>query len=305
VLIGAEVCWDHRCFSIAIGGGQTQKGDSAIKKQMVYWMAIKRYRIRTALGLLFFYLLTALCPIGADAQPKNRTRNQKNPGAVQVAPQVTPQVTPKVTPKEEKREQSSVAIDSDNNTKEIESTKKAESKDDAGQANGFGQYSDYRSEDAESASYGWLIFKTLIIIGLLVGGFYYFFRFVTKKTGIQLLGKDVAHVLSVVPLGPNRYLQVVDIAGRVLVLGVTDTNINFITEITEKDEIDRIRVMSASAPSPEAPTFSDFISKQIGRFLEKRESRKSHVAEPDEDRLEYLARQRERLKKIRGEIDGA
>jgi hypothetical protein len=63
--------------------------------------------------------------------------------------------------------------------------------------------------------------------------------------------------------------------------------------------------MSANAPSPEAPTFSDFISKQIGRFLEKRESRKSHVAEPDEDRLEYLARQRERLKKIRGEIDGA
>ena len=70
------------------------------------------------------------------------------------------------------------------------------------------------------------------MIGLLVGGFYYFFRFVTRKVGIQMLGRDVVQVLSVVPIGQNKYLQVVDLAGRVLVLGVTDSNINFITEIT-------------------------------------------------------------------------
>lgn len=259
-------------------------------------MAIKGYRVKTALGLLFFFLLAALCPIDAATEPKSRKAVPKRPAVAQApaeqnsAKEEAIQGTEGVVPAAEKSDP--------------ESGKKAEEKTDAAQANGFRQYSEYRSEDVETESYGWLIFKTLIIIGLLVGGFYYFFRFVTKKTGIQLLGKDVAHVLSVVPLGQNRYLQVVDLAGKVLVLGVTDSNINFITEITEKDQIDRIRVMSARTPAPEMPTFGDFVSKQIGRLLEKREARKEH-RDTEEDRLEYLARQRERLKKIRGDIDGA
>ncbi len=259
-------------------------------------MAIKGYKIKMGLCLIFFYLLAALCPMDAVAEPKARKSVPKRPQVAQVSAEHN-------TSKDEAVPGAEVANPGSEKAG-AESGKKAEEKNDAVPANGFRQYSDYRSEDVETESYGWLIFKTLIIIGLLVGGFYYFFRFVTKKTGIQLLGKDVAHVLSVVPLGPNRYLQVIDLAGKVLVLGVTDTNITFITEITDKDQIDRIRVMSARTPVPEMPTFGDFVARQIGRLLEKREAKTEH-REPEEDRLEYLARQRERLKKIRGDIDGA
>lgn len=259
-------------------------------------MAIKGYRIKLAISLLFFYFLGALCPINAIAEQKARRAVPRRVAVAQAPAE-------KNAPKEEAAA-SAEDVASVDEKSQVESPKKAEDKTDASQANGFRQYTEYRSEDVETESYGWLIFKTLIIIGLLLGGFYYFFRFVTKKTGIQLLGKDVAQVLSVIPIGQNRYLQVVDLAGKVLVLGVTDTNINFITEITEKDQIDRIRVMSARTPAAEMPTFGDFVSKQIGRLLEKREAKKENC-EPDEDRLEYLARQRERLKKIRGDIDGA
>ncbi len=259
-------------------------------------MAIKGYKTKLALGLLFFYLLAALCPMDAAAEPKVRKSVPKRP--------LVAQAPAEPASAREEPVQGTEGVMSGAEKADAESGKKAEEKTDAAQANGFRQYAEYRSEDVETESYGWLIFKTLIIIGLLVGGFYYFFRFVTKKTGIQLLGKDVAHVLSVVPLGPNRFLQVIDLAGKVLVLGVTDTNITFITEITDKDQIDRIRVMSARMPAAEMPTFGDFVAKQIGRLLEKREAKKEH-REPEEDRLEYLARQRERLKKIRGDIDGA
>lgn len=259
-------------------------------------MAIKGCRMKSALGLLFFFLLAALCPMDAASEPKARKSVPKRAAVAQLPVEQN-------TSKED-AEQGTEGVVSGAVKGVPESGKKADEKTDAAEANGFRQYAEYRSEEVEKESYGWLIFKTLIIIGLLVGGFYYFFRFVTKKTGIQLFGKDVAHVLSVIPLGQNRYLQVVDLAGKVLVLGVTDSNINYITEITEKDQIDRIRVMSARTPAPEMPTFSEFISKQIGRFLEKREAKKGH-RESDEDRLEYLARQRERLKKIRGDIDGA
>ena len=58
---------------------------------------------------------------------------------------------------------------------------------------------EYSDEDfrpnPEETSYGWLVFKTILILGMLVGGFYYFFRFVVRRTGMQVLGENVLHVL--------------------------------------------------------------------------------------------------------------
>ena len=130
----------------------------------------------------------------------------------------------------------------------------------------------------------------------------------TKKVGIQMLGRDAVQVLSVVPIGQNKYLQVVDLAGRVLVLGVTDSNINFITEIVGKDEIDRIRVMSSRPVARDAAPFQEFLAKQLGKIIGKKgadvepEMREPREARPfgDTDRLDYLKRQRERLKRING-----
>ena len=132
---------------------------------------------------------------------------------------------------------------------------------------------DYTEEDfkpkVQEESTGWMLFKTLIILGLMVGGFYYFFRFVTKKAGIQLVGENVIQVLSIVPVGQNRYLQVVDVAGKMFVLGITENNINMITEITDREEKDRIRLMSSrSRPVKEEGGFQDYFFRQIGRVSE-------------------------------------
>jgi len=63
---------------------------------------------------------------------------------------------------------------------------------------------DYDEEDfkprVEEESYAWMVFKTIIILGAIVGMFYYFFKFVTKKAGIQVQGRDVLKILSIVPI---------------------------------------------------------------------------------------------------------
>ncbi len=57
----------------------------------------------------------------------------------------------------------------------------------------------------------------------------------TKATGAT-----GGHLLSHLPLGPNRSVCVVELAERVFVLGVTEHSITLLTEITDSEEIERL-----------------------------------------------------------------
>jgi flagellar protein FliO/FliZ len=146
----------------------------------------------------------------------------------------------------------------------------------------------------------------------MVGGFYYFFRFVTKKAGIQMGGGGVAQTLSVVPLGQNKFLQIIDLAGRVLILGVSDASISLIGEIKDKDEIDRIRLLGSRVTPVQPGGFQEFLAGQIGKLLKRVKggppsggaARFAPAGEDENmERLEYIARQRERLKRMNGMND--
>jgi flagellar protein FliO/FliZ len=170
---------------------------------------------------------------------------------------------------------------------------------------------DFKDEDfgpqVEEESSAWMFFKMLFVLGIFGGGMYYFYRFVTKKGGINTFGGEAVRVLSVVPIGQNKFLQLVDVAGRVLLVGVSDSSINLIAEITEKDQIDRIRILSTRTPPADrgAGGFQDQVMKDIGRIIGRvrefrhRDRRGPGGAEPAQD-IEYLRRQRSRLKDMNG-----
>jgi flagellar protein FliO/FliZ len=171
---------------------------------------------------------------------------------------------------------------------------------------------DYKEEDfkpqVEEESAVWMFIKMLLVLGIFAGGFYYFYRFVTKKAGVNIFGSDAVRVLSVVPLGQNKFLQVVDLAGKVLVVGVSDSAVSLITEITEKDQIDRIRILSTRTPPPQggAGGFQDQVMGEIGKIIGRvkefrRRDRGSRVEVVDNPAdIEYLRRQRDRLKDMDG-----
>jgi len=160
-------------------------------------------------------------------------------------------------------------------------------------------------------SYGWLVFKTIFVMGGLVAAFYLFFQFVTKKSGIQVMGQEVVQILSIVPIGQNKYLQVVDMAGKILVLGVSDNNINLITEISSKDEIDRIRMLSSKSRGQAENNFQEYLTTQVGKvsdFIKKKTGKDADNAGfsgPDRSEssgvnMDYLKEQRDRLKRLNG-----
>jgi flagellar biogenesis protein FliO len=181
----------------------------------------------------------------------------------------------------------------------------------------------YKQAEKEEQSYGGLIFRAFLVIALMIGGFVLFFRFITKKSGLPRIGRDVVQVLAIAPLSHGKFIQIVDIAGKVMVLGITDNNINMITEIKDKEEIDRIKLESSkSLPASGLPTgnFQEFVKEQIGNFTEKMKNKQTKQGnnkirrnsknfsqhkndDLSDDRLDFLRNQKKRLKKLNGHDD--
>ena len=64
--------------------------------------------------------------------------------------------------------------------------------------------------------------------------------FIQKKTGIA--SNKFGRVLGVLPLDNKRLIYIVYVAGKFIVLGVTENSINYLTEITDKETIDTYKL---------------------------------------------------------------
>jgi len=65
---------------------------------------------------------------------------------------------------------------------------------------------------------------------------------IQKKAGFG--GNVFGKVLGILPLDNRRMIYLVDVMGKVLILGVTDSSINMLAEITDKDTLDALRLQN-------------------------------------------------------------
>lgn len=190
----------------------------------------------------------------------------------------------------------------------------------------------YEQPESEDVSYGWMIFRALFIIALLVLGFYLFIRYLTRQGAVQVAGAGVASTISIMPLGQNRQLHIIELGTKVLVLGVCDGGVNLIKEVSDRDEIDRIKLQSSRSSAMPGTGFQQFLKNQIEQIADKvskgtsarrviskpsplkapvkdnfEEMVASSVADEkqsgersffDDDRIDYMRKQRTRLREI-------
>ena len=107
-----------------------------------------------------------------------------------------------------------------------------------------GYLAGYENADPRPASISWwstiaYLVSLFAIFVFVVGLAYFAARFIGGKFAQQKLGYG-GRILSHLPLGPNRSVCVIEMSGRVFMLGVTEHSITMLTEITDADEIDRL-----------------------------------------------------------------
>jgi flagellar biosynthetic protein FliO len=112
-------------------------------------------------------------------------------------------------------------------------------------------------------SYPMLVLRTIAVLAVIIVGIYLVFRFLVKKRHPFVRESEIIKVLAHFQIAANKSIQIVEIAEKMLVLGISDSNINLITTIEEKETIDRIRLLS-SKESQGGGSFREQFLKLIG-----------------------------------------
>lgn len=107
-----------------------------------------------------------------------------------------------------------------------------------------GYLSGYENADPKPSSISWwssiaYLVSLFAIFIFVVGLAYFAARFLGGHFAQQKMGYG-GKILSHLPLGPNRSVCIMEMAGRVFMLGVTEHSITLLTEITDAGEIDRL-----------------------------------------------------------------
>ena len=126
-----------------------------------------------------------------------------------------------------------------------------------------GYLSGYENADPKPSSISWwstiaYLVSLFAIFVFVVGLAYFAARFLGGRFAQQKMGYG-GHILSHLPLGPNRSVCIMEMAGRVFMLGVTEQSITLLTEITDPEEIERLHREELSAPK-----MPEMFSQQFG-----------------------------------------
>ena len=134
----------------------------------------------------------------------------------------------------------------------------------AGEAAGGGYLSGYDSTTVpQPAAMSWwstiaYLVSLFVVFAFVVGMAYLAARFVGGHFARPMNGQG-GRIVSHLPLGPNRSVCIVEMASKFFMLGVTEHQITLLGEVTDGEEIERLRHQDSSMPLG-----SDMFSSQFG-----------------------------------------
>lgn len=133
-----------------------------------------------------------------------------------------------------------------------------------------------RPANGAEPSVVWQFIRTLITLAVLLGIFYGIFRIYKFKRELPQQTFSAMQTIYEYPLsqGNTQRLQIVEVAGRLMILGVSENSVNLVSEITDKYAIDRIKLDCAADASEATPDFLSELSRAIKINLKERFGKK-------------------------------
>lgn len=116
-----------------------------------------------------------------------------------------------------------------------------------------GYLSQYQNVNPQPTSVSWIstlgyLLSLIIIFVFVIALAYYVSHYLGGHFGKQFKKDGNGSLLINLPLGPNKFICVVEVAEHVMVLGVTDHNITLLHEITDIKEIEKLHLSVSDEP---------------------------------------------------------
>ena len=141
----------------------------------------------------------------------------------------------------------------------------------------------------------WDFLKMFVILALVIGMILGFLWFMRKLSGQGTNSDAPIKVLHTQSLGGSRNLQVVEVGDEILLMGVSDSGITLVKDLTGTEVGDAFRLTSSQGKAVGAKTgFSELLASLMGVKPRIRPD----VGQPVENSSDFLKKQRERLKNL-------
>jgi len=134
-----------------------------------------------------------------------------------------------------------------------------------------------KSAGANEPSVLWQFVRTLLTLAVLLGIFYGIFRLYKFRRAMPRQTFSAMQTVYEYPLsaGGAQRLQIIELAGRLMILGVSENSVQLISEITDKYAIDRIKLDCAADSEVTQPDFLTELSRAIKVNLKDRFAKKT------------------------------
>jgi flagellar protein FliO/FliZ len=117
-----------------------------------------------------------------------------------------------------------------------------------------------------------MIFALAVILGLLLGAVYFLKKFL-PNTAPGFADNSIINVVSTRYLGPKSSIMIVEILGKVVVIGVSSDKLSYLTEISGNEALEKLKYIKEQNKS--LPTLAGYMKKnktfnKVAYFFGKR-----------------------------------
>ena len=131
-----------------------------------------------------------------------------------------------------------------------------------------------------------MIIKMIVVLALVVAALYGIMLFFKKKNNNVQSDDDFMRRVSSLSFAPGKSVEIVTLVDRCFMLGVTDSNINLIAEITDKEMISALNLNFDKKQNTKKPmNFNDVLEM----FMPKSSNKKS-IYKNTEQAVENIAK---------------
>ena len=114
--------------------------------------------------------------------------------------------------------------------------------------------------DYKAPSTTGFIVKTIVVLVLVVAAIYGIMLFFKKKNNTAKSDDDFLRRVSSLQLSPGKSIEIVSLIDKAYILGVTDSNINLISEVEDKELIEAMNLNFDKKQNVKKPmNFSDVL----------------------------------------------
>ena len=143
----------------------------------------------------------------------------------------------------------------------------------------------------QNTNTGWLFVRMILVLLVVVCCIYAVFYFVKKSTNPANETDPFLKKVASITLSPGKSVQVITLQNHCYILGVSDSNVQLISELDDKDLIDAMNLEADKESSGSVKDFASLLASAMGL-------KKKTFEESVSNSVENMQSQSNRLKNI-------